>query len=65
MPLKLAVGEMKIKKKELGILVFGWQSMASTGGFDNTIKIPWPDFTRKTEVVLLYWEEQGILLLRS
>ena len=37
--------------------------MASTGGFDNTIKKPWPDFTRIAEV-LFYWKEQGILLFR-
>ena len=63
MPLKSAVGEMKIKKK-LCFLFFGWQSMASIGGFNNTIKIPLPDFTRITEV-LFYWKEQGILLFRS
>ena len=35
------------KEKKLGFLFIGWQSMASISGFDNTIKKPWPDFTKK------------------
>ena len=43
MPLKSAVGEMEIKKREFGFLFFGRQCTGSAGGFDkHRIKKPWP-----------------------
>ena len=43
MPLKSAVGEMEIKKREFCFLFFGRQCTGSAGGFDkHTIKKPWP-----------------------
>ena len=47
MALKPVVGKIQIKKTEFSFLFFGWQSIASAGGFDkHRIKRPRPNVNK-------------------